>query len=62
MRPPLDPDCPEVAEFMEALFGDPMTAMGAPTDDIFEEFENKHRRKCKRCQEYGAAGYIKVER
>jgi len=30
------------------------TAMGAPTDDIMEGFERKHRIKCKRCQEYGA--------
>jgi hypothetical protein len=29
------------------------TAMGAPTDDIVEGFERKHRRNCKRCQEYG---------
>jgi hypothetical protein len=39
MRYPLDPDCPVVAEFMEILFGDPTMAMGAPVDDITEEFE-----------------------
>jgi hypothetical protein len=51
---PLDPECPVVAEFMETLFGDPTTmAMGAPVDDITEEFERRHRRQCKRCQEYG---------
>jgi hypothetical protein len=51
---PLDPDCPKVFNFMSALFDDPMTtAMGAPTDDIVEGFERKHRRNCKRCQEYG---------
>ena len=32
-------------------------AMGAPTDDIVEGFERRHRRLCKRCQEYGAAKY-----
>jgi hypothetical protein len=53
---PLDPNCPEVAEFEENLFDDPMTdAMGAPTDDIMEDFERRHRVTCPRCQEYGAA-------
>jgi hypothetical protein len=53
---PLDPECPAVAEFRESLYGDPMTAaMGAPTDDFEEDFARKHRRNCKRCQEYGAA-------
>ena len=51
---PLDPECPVVAEFRETLFGDPMTmAMGAPVEDITEEFERRHRKQCKRCQEYG---------
>jgi hypothetical protein len=37
---PLDPECPVVAEFMETLFGDPTTmAMGAPVEDITEEFD-----------------------
>jgi hypothetical protein len=53
---PLDPECPQVARFMDCLFNDPMTeAMGAPTDDIVEGYERKHRRTCKRCQEFGAA-------
>jgi hypothetical protein len=34
MRYPLDPKCPVVAEFMEALFGDPTMAVGAPVEDI----------------------------
>lgn len=60
-RAPLDPACPEVARFTESLFGDPMTeAMGAPTDDIMEGFARKHRLKCQRCQQYGAAN-IEVE-
>jgi hypothetical protein len=51
---PLDPKCPVVAEFLETLFGDPTPmAMGAPVDDITEEFERRHRRQCKQCQEYG---------
>jgi len=53
---PLDPECPVAAEFESTLFDDPMTsAMGAPTDDIMEDFSNRHRAVCKRCQEYGAA-------
>jgi hypothetical protein len=48
----LDPECPVVAEFMETLFGDPTRAMGAPVEDITEEFERRHRKQCKRCQEY----------
>jgi len=53
---PLDPECPVVAEYTDALFDDPMTdAMGAPTDDIMEGFARRHRRTCKRCQEFGAA-------
>ena len=53
---PVDPDCPKVEEFNRALFEDPMTeAMGAPTDDIVEGFERRHRVVCARCQEYGAA-------
>ena len=51
---PLDPECPVVAEFMEALFGDPAMAMGAPVEDITEEFERRHRKQCKRCQRYAA--------
>ncbi len=58
---PVDPECPEVLDFNESLYGDPMTqAMGAPTDEISEAWEKKHRAKCKRCQEYGAAN-IDVE-
>ena len=53
---PLDPECPDVSSFMDSLFDDPMTAaMGAPTDDICEGFEKRHRIKCKRCQEFGCA-------
>jgi hypothetical protein len=51
---PIDPDCPEVAEFYEGLYGDPMTAaMGAPVGDISQGFDNSHRAGCERCQEYG---------
>jgi hypothetical protein len=57
----LDPDCPEVARCTDALFYDPMTrVMGAPVDDIMEMFERRHRAKCPRCQEYGAAN-VEVE-
>ena len=53
---PCDPDCPEYNGFIAALFEDPMTdAMGAPVDDIVEGFERRHRARCERCQEFGAA-------
>lgn len=52
MRYLLDPECPVVKEFMESLFDDPTMAMGAPVEDITEEFERRHRKQCKRCQEY----------
>jgi hypothetical protein len=52
MRYPLDPECPVVAEFMDALFADSTMAMGAPVEDIIEGFERRHRKQCKRCQEY----------
>ena len=56
MHAPLDPECAEVESFMSSLFSDPMTAaMGAPTDDIVEGFERRHRKVCKRCQTFGAA-------
>jgi hypothetical protein len=52
---PIDPECPEVAEYMERLFSDPMTSYSGCGDEIAEAFERKHRMGCKRCQEYGAA-------
>jgi hypothetical protein len=53
---PCDPECPEYSEYVECLFGDPMTeAMGAPVDDIMEDFQRRHRLKCKHCLEYGLA-------
>ena len=59
---PCDPECPEYASYVEALFGDPMTqAMGAPVDEIMDDFEKRHRSKCKHCQEYGAANIEVVD-
>ncbi len=51
---PLDPECPEVREYVDTLLDDPMTeAMGAPVDEILEAFERKHRQQCQRCRDYG---------
>ncbi len=59
---PLDPQCPKVKKYYRTLVDDPMTsAMGAPVDEIMEAFERKHRKECKRCQEYGAANIEVVE-
>ena len=53
---PVDPDCPAVSKFRTAMLEDPMThAMGAPTDELFELFDRRHRNNCDRCREYGAA-------
>lgn len=53
---PLDPACPEVKEYSRTLMDDPMTrAMGAPVDEILEDWANIHRQKCQRCKEYGLA-------
>lgn len=53
---PLDPECPKVRSFMESLWNDPMSkAIGAPMDEIFENFEKMHRKVCGRCQVFGAA-------
>jgi hypothetical protein len=51
---PLDPECPEVINHYQSFSDDPMSKY-APMDDINEAFEAKHRKNCKRCQEYGAA-------
>lgn len=57
---PVDPECPEVREYTDSLLNDPMThAMGAPVDEIMEDFQRKHRQTCERCREYGLAN-IKV--
>jgi hypothetical protein len=59
---PLDPNCKVANNFFSSLFDDPLTAAyGAPTDDICEGFERKHRIKCKQCQEYGAANIEVVD-
>jgi hypothetical protein len=52
---PLDPQCPEANAFFEVLWADPMTSYSGCGDEIADDFEAKHRAKCKRCQEYGAA-------
>jgi hypothetical protein len=39
---PLDPDCPQVAKFMDGLFNDPMTeAYGAPTDEYLRRLRTQ---------------------
>lgn len=54
---PVDPDCPEVYEYRKKILQDPMTehVPGDVIGDLFEDFENKHRPTCARCQEYGCA-------
>jgi hypothetical protein len=52
---PLDPECPEMIEYHERLWGDPMTAYSGVGDEIAEGWNRRHRLNCKRCQEYGVA-------
>jgi len=50
-----DPECPAVEQFKTSVCEDPMTAaMGAPVDDIFEGFDRRHIKGCKRCQQFNA--------
>jgi hypothetical protein len=52
---PVDPDCPAVANFHDTVMDDPMTRESGCGSEIMEDFETRHRLKCVRCQEYGAA-------
>ncbi len=51
---PLDPNCEKANAFLDSLYNDPMS-VGAPLDDITEDFERNHRKTCVQCQEYCAA-------
>ena len=50
---PLDPECPDNP--LEGFWDDPMTAYSGCGDELAADLESRHRSKCKRCQEYGAA-------
>lgn len=52
---PVDPSCPEVSDFHQSVDEDPMSQICGCLDDVYEGWERKHRIKCERCQEYGAA-------
>lgn len=51
---PVDPQCPEVVAYTQSLCDDPVS-IGAPLEEIVEDFEQKHRARCRRCLEYGMA-------
>lgn len=51
---PVDPDCPDVAEYYQ-MADDPIMASSGCWGEFRADFDSKHRSKCKRCQEYGAA-------
>ena len=51
---PLDPECPDVREFYEGHDNDPISQMCGCMEEIGRDFESRHRKNCKRCQEYGA--------
>lgn len=52
---PLDPSCPVVLAYHQSHEEDPMSQECPCLDEIIEEWENKHRSDCLRCQNYGAA-------
>lgn len=52
---PLDPSCPDVIDHYQMHDNDPISQICGCLDDIHEGFERKHRKNCKRCQEFGAA-------
>lgn len=54
---PLDPDCPGAKEATEKMdFDDPISRYyGVSSSDFHYDWEDEHRKTCKRCQEYGAA-------
>lgn len=58
---PLDPQCPVVEDWQETFFNDPITETCGCADEILSAFEKSHRKKCRRCQEYGAANIEIVE-
>jgi len=49
---PLDPECPDVVEFMETA-SDPITIASGCFDDILFDFERNHRATCPLCMYYG---------
>ena len=49
----LDPQCPEVENFNNGFWDDPITIESGCGDEIFEAWERKHRNSCERCQQYG---------
>jgi hypothetical protein len=57
---PVDPECPKVAQWMDNFWGDPMSDYCGCGDEFQADFEKRHIKDCKRCQEYGAAN-IDVE-
>ncbi|HEY7328772.1 MAG TPA: hypothetical protein VH592_14110 [Gemmataceae bacterium] len=58
---PLDPDCPVVRDWQDAFYNDPMTTACGCADEIAGDWETRHRRTCKRCQEYGCANVEVVD-
>lgn len=52
---PLDPECPDVVAFIQAIQEDPMSYECPCLDEVIEGWENKHRLQCERCKEFGVA-------
>lgn len=53
---PLDPRCPQVKRFRNSDFwDDPITIASGIGGEYAEEWERKHRVRCEKCRDYGAA-------
>lgn len=58
---PVDPECPEVANFNHNLYSDPMSELCGCLDEIQESWEARHAKECERCREYGCANIEVVD-
>lgn len=53
MHAPVDPECPKVSAYADALYSDPIQS--GCEGEFMEAFESKHMAACAQCQEYGTA-------
>ena len=52
---PVDPDCPVVEQYMDALHADPFMQWSGCAREFIEAFEARHATECERCRAFGAA-------
>ena len=52
---PVDPNCPAVLAQRAAYRNDPIMQESGCEEEFMEDFETRHRAKCERCKQFGAA-------